>query len=104
MFKRLLFAAMLALFAAVWCSAAPAKGKNEYTTKLGKYRVVAKTNRPDARAEVGDEIRIAVKAESQVPGFASAQLFVNGVEKGKARIVKFGEEKAFEHVDAPCFF
>ena len=95
MLKRLLFAATLALFAASWCSAAPQKGKTVYPTKLGKYKVVAKTNRPGARAEVGDEVKIAVKAESELPGFASAQLFVNGVEKGKPRIVKFGEETEF---------
>ena len=94
MFKRLLFAAMLALFAATWCSAAP-KGKTEYTTKLGKYRVVATTNRPRAWASVGDEVKIAVKVESKLPGFASAQLFVNGLERGKARIVKFGETAEF---------
>ena len=95
MFKRLLFAAMVALFAAAWCSAAPQKGKTVYPTKLGKYRVVARTNRPGARAKVGDEIKIAVKAESELPGFGSAQLFVNGVEQGKARIVKLGEETEF---------
>ena len=93
MLKRLLFAATLALFAAAWCSAAPQKGV--YTTKLGKYRVVARTDRPDARAEVGDTVKIAVKAESQLPGFARAQLFVNGVERGKARLLKFGEETEF---------
>ena len=95
MFKRLLVAAMLACFAAVWCSAAPAKGKTVYPTKLGKYRVVARTDRPGARAKVGDEVKIAVKAESELPGFASAQFFVNGVEQGKARILKFGEETEF---------
>ena len=95
MFKRLLVAAMLACFAAVWCSAAPAKGKTVYPTKLGKYRVVARTDRPGARAKVGDGIKIAVKAESELPGFASAQFFVNGVEQGKARILKFGEETEF---------
>ena len=95
MFKRLLFAAMLALFAATWCSAAPAKGKTEFTTKLGKYNVVATTNRSRAWAKVGDEVKIAVKVESELPGFASAQLFVNGVEQGKARTVKFGETAEF---------
>ena len=94
MFKRLLFAAMLALCAATWCSAAP-KGKTVYPTALGKYRVVARTNRPGARAKIGDKITIAVKADSELPGFASAQLFVNGVEQGKPRIVKFGEETEF---------
>ena len=94
MFKRFLVAAMLALFAASWCSAAP-KGKTVYPTALGKYRVVARTNRPGARAKLGDKIKIAVKAESQLPGFASAQLFVNGVEQGKPRILKFGEETEF---------
>ena len=94
MFKRLLLAAMIALFAASWCSAAP-KGKTVYPTALGKYRVVARTNRPGARAKIGDRIKIAVKAESALPGFASAQLFVNGVEKGKPRILKFGEETEF---------
>ena len=95
MLKRLLFAAMLALCAASWCSAAPKKGKTVYPTNLGKYKVVARTNRPGARAKVGDEIKIAVKAESGLAGFASAQLFVNGVEKGKPRIVKLGEETEF---------
>ena len=95
MFKRLLFAAMLALFAATWSHAAPAKGKTVYPTKLDKYRVVARTNRPGARAKVGDEVKIAVKAETELPGFASAQFFVNGVEQGKPRILKFGEETEF---------
>ena len=95
MFKRLLFAAMLALCAATWCSAAPQKGTNEYTTRLGKYKVVATTNRPRAWAKAGDEVKIAVKVESKLPGFASAQLFVNGLEQGKARIMKFGETEEF---------
>ena len=95
MLKRLLVAAVLAFFAAAWCSGAPAKGKTVYPTKLGKYEVVARTNRPGARAKVGDEIKIAVKADSELPGFASAQFFVNGVEQGKPRILKFGEETEF---------
>ena len=95
MFKRLILAAVLVCFAAAWCSAAPRKGKTEYTTKLGRYQVFARTNRPGARAKIGDEIRIAVRTESGVPGFASAQLFVNGVGKGKPRILKFGEETEF---------
>ena len=94
MLKRLLLVAALACSAAAWC-AAPEKDATVCTTKLGKYEVVARTNRPDARAELGDEIRIAVRVDSGLPGFASAQLFVNGVERGKARILKFGEETEF---------
>ena len=94
MFKRLLFAAMLALFAATWCSAAPSK-KTEYPTKLGKYRVITKTNCPGAWTNVGKEVKIAVKVDSELPGFASAQLFVNGVEQDKPRILNFGETAEF---------
>ena len=94
MFKRLLFAAMLALFAAVWCSAAPSK-KTEYTTKAGKYTVVAKTNCPGAWTKVGKEVKIAVRVDSELPGFAGAQLFVNGLEQGKPQTVKFGETAEF---------
>ena len=94
MFKRLLFAAMLALCAATWCSAAP-KGQTEYTTKLGKYRVVAKTNRPRALGKVGDEVKIAVTVESGETGFFSAQPFVNGLEQGKPRTFEFGQTAEF---------
>lgn len=94
MFKRLMLVAALACSAAAWCADAP-KGGTVYTTKLGKYEVVARTDRADARAKLGDEVRIAVRIDSELPGFAGAQLFVNGVERGKARIVKFGEETEF---------
>ena len=95
MFKRLLFAAMLALFAAAWCSAAPVKGKTEYTTKVSKYRVVAKTNCPNARAKVGDEVKIGVTVNSELPGAFAAELFVNGVSKGKPQIFDFGKDAEF---------
>jgi len=96
MFKHFVLSAVL-LFAAACCVAAPAKkGRTVFTAKLGsKYRMVAKTNRPDARAKIGDEVKIAVKVESKEPGFASAQLFVNGLTRGKARIVEFGKEETF---------
>jgi cephalosporin-C deacetylase-like acetyl esterase len=94
MLKRLLLIAALACSAAAWC-AAPKKDGNVYTTGLGKYEVVARTDRADARAKLGDEVKIAVRIDSELPGFASAQLFVNGVERGEARILKFGEETEF---------
>lgn len=94
MFKRLLFAAMAALFAATWCSAAP-KGKTEYATKLGKYRVVAKTNRANAWGKVGDEVKIGVTVESQEPGCFMAELFVNGVAVGKPQYFEFGNTAEF---------
>ena len=92
MFKRLLFAALLALFASAWCSAAPQKGRTEYATRLGKYRVVAKTNCPNAWAKVGDEVRIAVTVESAEPGAFAAELLVNGVSTGKPQIFEFGKQ------------
>ena len=95
MFKRLLFAAMLALFAATWCTAAPKKGRIEYTSKLGKYRVVAKTNRPGAWTKVGNEVKITATVESKVPGFFSAELFVNGVSMGKPQVFEFGKTAEF---------
>ena len=95
MFKRLLFAAMLALCASVWCSAAPVKGKTEYTTNLGKYQIVAKTNCPNARAKVGDEVKIGVTVNSEQPGAFAAELFVNGVAKSKPQIFEFGKSAEF---------
>ena len=94
MFKRLLFAAMLALFAATWCSAAPSK-KTEYTTKLGKYTVVAKTNCPGAWTKVGTEVKISATVESEAPGCFMAELFVNGVLKGKPQYFEFGKPAEF---------
>ena len=97
MFKRLLFAAMLALFAATWCSAAPSK-KTEYTTKLGKYKIVAKTNCPNAWAKVGREVKISATVESAAPGCYKAEFFVNGVPTGKPQICEFGKAAEFSVV------
>jgi len=96
MFKRLLFAAMLALFAATWCSAdVPAKSRTEYTTKIGKYKVIAKTNRPGAWAKVGDEVKISAVVESEKPGYFKAEFFVNGVLMGKPQYFEFGKTAEF---------
>ena len=91
MFKRLLFAAMAALFAATWCAAAPAKGKTEYAAKLGKYRVVATTNCPGAWTKVGNEVKICATVESQEPGCFMAEFFVNGVGVKKPQYFEFGK-------------
>ena len=97
MFKRLLFAAMLALFAATWCSAAP-KGKTVYTTTVGKYRIVSRTNCPRAWTKVGATVEISTTVSSDVPGFFSAQLFVNGIAAGKPQILEIGKTAKFSAV------
>ena len=98
MFKRLLFVAMLALFASAWCSAAPVK-KTEYTTNLGKgkYKVVVKTNCAGAWAKVGNEVKLNATVESQEPGCCKAEFFVNGVLAGKPQYVEFGKTAEFSH-------
>ena len=98
MFKRLLFAAMVALFAATWCTAAPKKGKTEFTTRLGKYKVVAKTNCSNAWAKVGSEVKISASVESAAPGCFSAVLSVNGITTGKPQICEFGKTAEFSVV------
>ena len=94
MFKRLMLVTLLALFAAVWCSAAP-KGKTVFPTAFGKYKVVAETNCPGARAKVGEEVKISVTVNSEVPGSFAAELFVNGISQGKAKNFEFGKTAEF---------
>jgi len=111
MLKRLMLTALLACFAAVWCSAAPAKGKTVFTNTQGKYKVVARTNCPDALAKVGDEVKIGVTVNSEQPGSFAAELFVNGVSQGKAKRFEFGKSADFAvkaatpgSVSVVCFF
>ena len=58
MLKRLL---LTALVSAAACGAEPAKGKTEWTQRFKGCRVTLRTNCPDARAEVGDTVKIALE-------------------------------------------
>ena len=92
MFKRLLFAAMPALFAApVWCAAGDAAGQTVWTQKIGDCVFTAKTNCPDARAKVGDRIKIAIAVTSPQPGYFAVNAYQDGNPQGETRYAKFGE-------------
>lgn len=98
---QLLLAAAFILGSAQWCGAAH-KDRTVYTKKAGKYRLTAKSNWKNARAEVGKPVMLELTVKSPDPGFFRAQLFVNGVEKGKPQDLEFGKSVAFtETLNAP---
>ena len=92
MFKHIATAALLTLFASAWCPAAPAEGRTVWTREFGDCRFAAETNCPDARAEVGDDIRITVSVESPYPGYLAVDAYQDGIPQGEKRYVKFGEK------------
>ena len=95
MFKRLMLVASLVFFAAVWCSAAPAKDRTTWTSRSGKYTAVAKTSCRRAVAKVGDEVKLSVVITSEKPGFVRAAGFVNGLQMSKVQIIEFGKAAEF---------
>ena len=102
MFKRILLASALILGAVLWCEAAPAGGKTVFKQKLDKYRFTARTNSPDALAKIGEQVELEVTIESEAPGAFRAELFINGVRRGKAKTYEFGKNVKFaEKLNAP---
>ena len=95
MFKKNILVVAMTLFASAWCVAAPGKGETVFHSGFGKYRFVATTNCPDARAEVGDEVKIGVTVNSELPGAFTAELFVDGISSGNPRIFEFGKVADF---------
>lgn len=96
MSKRIFLITAIVLCTALRSFAAPAEWeKSSYETKAGKYRVVSATNCKNAVAKVGEEVKLRVVVESEDPGFAAANLFVNGVRQGKRKLVKLGTPVEF---------
>ena len=95
MFKKNILVVAMTLFASAWCVAAPGKGETVFHSGFGKYKFVATTNCPDARAEVGDEVKIGVTVNSELPGAFTAELFVDGISSGEPRIFEFGKVADF---------
>ena len=93
MFKRML---LTALVSAAACAAEPARGKTEWTQTFKGCRVTLRTNCPDARAKVGDTVRIAIEFEAVNGGAALVTLYENGNAIGKPRRVASGTSAEFE--------
>lgn len=95
MFKRLFFTAFLSASATL--AAESAKGTAEWQQKFGAYRVTMNTNCPDARAKVGDSVKIRLKVESKKPGSVRLTLYESGNVIGDTVDGKFGAFAEFEH-------
>ena len=92
MLKRLFFAA---LFAASAAYGAPVRGRNianedEWREDLGAYRVTMNTNCRNARAKVGDTVKIRIRVESEKPGSVRLTLYESGNAVGVPVYGKFG--------------
>ena len=57
---------------------------------LGAYRVTASTNCPNARAEVGDTVKIRLRVESKKPGSMRVTFYESGNALGEPLDGKFG--------------
>jgi len=87
MLKRLFFSASLAASAALATDSIPFAAEG----KLGAYQVSASTDCPNARAKVGDTVKIRLKVESKKPGSLRVTFYENGNALGVHRDGKFGE-------------
>jgi len=87
MFKQLFVAASLTATAA--SAAEPSPFAAEW--KLGAYRVTVSTDCPNARAKVGDTVKIRLGVESKKPGQLRVTFYESGNALGKPLDGKFGE-------------